>query len=123
MDKCPPAALSIIFGTVIDPKMSDGVKITVIATGFDPAISSGKREDMERKLQQAQQAAEPQAAQPPAFGKGPLGSNSPGGIPPFLRPTAQPARQMEAMAANKPKEGTTDPTDLDVPTFLRNQMD
>ena len=27
-------------------------------------------------------------------------------------------RQQEAMAANKPKEGTTDPTDLDVPTFL-----
>src|SRR5437762_13161769 len=28
---------NIIFGTVIDPKMKDEVKVTVIATGFDAA--------------------------------------------------------------------------------------
>ncbi len=113
----------IIFGTVIDPKMTDCVKITVIATGFDPSISLGKREDMEQKLRAAQ-PQEPLVATPSFGSKSHLGSNSPGGVPPFLRPSGgQPARQQEQLAAHNYKEGSADPKDLDVPTFLRNQMD
>src|SRR5690349_22751375 len=33
---------NIIFGTVIDPKMKDEVKVTVIATGFDAATRDRK---------------------------------------------------------------------------------
>ena len=116
----------IIFGTVIDKKMNDGVKITVIATGFDPAISEAKR-DKQAAADAASKAAAQAPAQPvtPAFGRSHLGANSPGGVPPFLRPSGQhpPTRQLEAQAAYGKKEGTADPKDLDVPTFLRNQMD
>src|SRR5206468_11790109 len=35
---------NIIFGTVIDPKMKDEVKVTVIATGFDSATKGLLRE-------------------------------------------------------------------------------
>ena len=34
---CADEEANIIFGTVIDPKMKDEVKVTVIATGFDTA--------------------------------------------------------------------------------------
>jgi cell division protein FtsZ len=113
----------IIFGTVIDPKLSDGVKITVIATGFDPATSQAKRDRQETMLVTPKPAEQPTAAAPGWSAKGHLGSNSPGGVPPFLRPTNQPARQVDKLAAVSQKEGGTDPKDLDVPTFLRNQMD
>jgi cell division protein FtsZ len=109
----------IIFGTVIDKKMSDGVKITVIATGFDPAISQAKRDKQEALTRRP--APQEEAVRPATtlFGKGHLGANSPGGVPPFLRKSGTGAKAAYS-AEGEPKP---DPNDLDVPTFLRNQMD
>jgi len=103
----------IIFGTVIDKKMSDSVKITVIATGFDlgqhmknvPPAEAAKV--VERT---ASPAAAPAAARPAA--------PAPSSAPPFLRRSGSPAAAgYEAAYRN------ANPRDLDVPTFIRNTMD
>ncbi len=43
---------NIIFGAVIDPRISDEVRVTVIATGFDaPVITRGKEREAVRELE------------------------------------------------------------------------
>ena len=102
---------NIIFGTVIDEKMGDAMKVTVIATGFREV----RKEDPASK-----QPARPtvaKAAEPGAFRKP--------GKPetPFLR--KGPGRSIPIGT----DEGGYGPNftnlrdDLDVPTFLRRQMD
>ncbi len=109
---------NIIFGTVLDPTMTDRVKVTVIATGF-------RRDDGYQAAALEQSARTPEAplfggagqeaAKPPAeeegkrrFWRGPRWA--PEAMPEFdngggFGPNARPGR------------------DLDVPTFLRKQMD
>ncbi len=108
---------NIIFGTVIDDKMGDAVKVTVIATGFR---ESRAREEAARQAAAASPGharraavaahrAEPEAAQR--------------GETPFLR------REKGRAIPFNPDEGSYGPNftnvkdDLDVPTFLRRQMD
>ena len=100
---------NIIFGTVIDPNMKDEIKVTVIATGFkDPSTAGSTR------------------------GREAFGGRDRGGFdhrvsdtPAFLR-----KQQREAAA---PAFGVSDDSaapaysslqdELDIPTFLRKQMD
>ncbi|MEM7245684.1 MAG: cell division protein FtsZ [Acidobacteriota bacterium] len=106
----------IIFGTVIDKKMSDSVKITVIATGFETAFSQPAPQKVETKVHPM-----PSAAQRMGLPGVPQGDK----VPPFLRGTpARAAQPMTGYEAAMKKDGTrSDAKDLDVPTFLRNQMD
>jgi cell division protein FtsZ len=124
------AEANIIFGTVIDDRMRDEVKVTVIATGFDGSrkLPSGRREstamkeslddrsreilaEIERERQQ-QQALEDQMPQPS----------------PFARDSAEPTevRQSERQPLpvrpnlDRPQYGETD---LDIPSFLRRKND
>jgi cell division protein FtsZ len=109
---------NIIFGTVIDDKMGDAVKVTVIATGF--------RESRARE-EAARTASAPARRQPtaaPRLEPDPAGSRT-GAKPetPFLR------KGPNRTPAFSPDEGGYGPNftnlkdDLDVPTFLRRQMD
>jgi cell division protein FtsZ len=103
------AEANIIFGTVIDREMAEQVKITVIATGFN-------RETME-KVEAAKKAAQvPAAMVPPRRDLE---------TPAFLRRSPSAAPQ-PVLAATDP--GTTLhyaplPDDLEIPTFLRRQLD
>ncbi|HEY3176365.1 MAG TPA: cell division protein FtsZ [Candidatus Polarisedimenticolia bacterium] len=113
---------NIIFGTVIDEKMGDAIKVTVIATGFRE--SRGK-EDAARMAAPRRQGLH---ARPVAGGGAEAAAQSAAaaGEPrtPFLR-----KGQVGRNAAPSPDEGGYGPNftnlkdDLDVPTFLRRQMD
>ncbi|MEX0912581.1 MAG: cell division protein FtsZ, partial [Gemmatimonadota bacterium] len=101
----------IIFGAVHDPSMKEEVRVTVIATGFDkeaevagvirPNFGAGRRPEMGAQGQ-AQGYPQPQKARAVAGG-GPTG--------PIERSPAPHSTHSRM------------PTDLEIPTFIRRQMD
>ena len=102
---------NIIFGTVIDQEMADQIKITVIATGFS--------QDRAAKAEAQKAAAAKEARQEAA-------------APPPRRDIDTPAflRRSPSHPASRPvADGSTTlhyaamPEDLEIPTFLRKQMD
>ena len=100
----------IIFGAGNDPKLKGEVRVTVIATGFDravtgePVVERGASPQVlpfAQRRQGSQQAPPVQAA-PPAPSQ------------PFVRPAPSPsARPVSA----------PDVSDMEIPTFIRRQMD
>lgn len=84
---------NIIFGAVIDDRMAGEVKISVIATGFDPS----------RPLKRIEQPIHRRQAEP--------------------RPAERPAVPVAAgvSAPSKGDEKKYDPNDLEVPSFLRRR--
>jgi cell division protein FtsZ len=124
---------NIIFGTVIDDRMRDEVKVTVIATGFDPAtktrassraaaaaadVATGietslderSREilaEIERERSQ-RQSLEEQIPEPSPFAAE------------TERDEPRVERQPVAIRADRPSYGETD---LDIPSFLRRKND
>ncbi|HLF29167.1 MAG TPA: cell division protein FtsZ [Anaerolineae bacterium] len=114
---------NIIFGTVIDEKMGDAIKVTVIATGFR---ESRGREDAARLAAPRRQGLHARAASGVNGAEATASGAAPAGEPrtPFLR-----KGQVGRNATVGPDEGGYGPNftnlkdDLDVPTFLRRQMD
>jgi cell division protein FtsZ len=90
----------IIFGAVIDPQLSDEVRMTVIATGFadkkETVGVGGKVVDLPR----------PSRSVP---------SSAPAPVAPWRRKFADPRGEAE--------EAMGDGADLEVPAFLRRQAD
>jgi cell division protein FtsZ len=117
---------NIIFGAVLDEKMKDAVKITVIATGFkesdmrrsrhhevfDPVIVSRERDRF----------AEPEPIAEPAFEPEPgfQPDTPPTVIQQAAMPPAQPAEVISLETLRAP--GFV-PDDLDVPAFLRKRTE
>jgi cell division protein FtsZ len=90
----------IIFGAGSDPAMAGEVRVTVIATGFDRAISGSR-------LSRATAAA-----------------GTPGVIP-LAAARARGAQTQPVRPASPPRSATplTDVADMEIPTFIRRQMD
>ena len=112
---------NIIFGTVIDKAMTEDVKITVIATGFN---RDGKQA-AEAHVAAAAAAAQRGFGQRPAAADVAAVAARPArdfDSPTFLRrgPVPQPARTAE-VSASLGYASLQD--ELDVPTYLRKQMD
>ncbi|HEY8184112.1 MAG TPA: cell division protein FtsZ [Thermoanaerobaculia bacterium] len=122
---------NIIFGTVIDPKMKDEVKVTVIATGFDAAtkgLLNTRGEQLSHRPTPPPQPASPMArtlAQthevkapepPPAVG-------SEGEIydPPFFRKGF--SKTTDGSGGFGPMASSDFGNDLDIPTVIRNLSD
>jgi len=103
---------NIIFGTVIDRTMQGKVKITVIATGFlgDEARASAVRR---AEWQRQQAAAQEEQPQPEAARSGRA----------FLRPNQGELLDLEATDDGFTPNFGKMKDDLDVPAFLRKQMD
>ncbi|KPK80807.1 MAG: cell division protein FtsZ [Gemmatimonas sp. SM23_52] len=80
----------IIFGTVHDPTLEDEIRVTVIATGFQPGESAGSARVIR-----------------PDFA---------------VRKPKEPARAQVHERSVIPLE-ITDPRELEIPTFIRRQMD
>ena len=101
----------VIFGAVVDPSMEGEIRVTVIATGFDrrDIKEAGPRASGVIQFPQRQVAGLRGPAQPPA-----------GGAP---TPPVAPRRQAPA----SPAPGTQPPaeplSDMEIPTFIRRQMD
>jgi cell division protein FtsZ len=100
----------IIFGAVHNPEMREEVRVTVIATGFEPV------EEHEPKVIRPdfRQRREPPAAQPRPE--------------PAMRTVQPPAQQApepvpaHRWAQGRPRERMMS-SDLEIPTFIRRQMD
>ncbi|MFN7971634.1 MAG: cell division protein FtsZ [Acidobacteriota bacterium] len=109
---------NIIFGAVIDERMGDAMKVTVIATGFEE-----KEEAAAMPLAVGAGAGRPAEAAMPrlrAVGAGDSGayrSRDADATPPL-------GWAQEALAFDGDfSGGTSRRSDLDIPTFLRRQMD
>jgi len=85
--------VNLIFGAVIDERMEDQLRITVIATGFDHTVPV--RQIVRPAGQSRSQPVQPRATQQ--------------------------QRQPHTPGWQEPKRRQADPFDLDLPTFLRNR--
>ena len=93
----------IIFGSVTEPAMQGEVRVTVIATGFD------------RGAEQATSATE--TVRPS------LGIRSPGApVIPFPAAKTRPSGSGQP-PASRPARASTELGDMEIPTFIRRQMD
>ena len=96
---------NIIFGAVLDDKMKDSVKITVIATGF-------KDSDVRRRQMDAHNAFLAARDEEPALQPDPLPA-----------PPPQPANGGDTITLNPVPAGVLQKDNLDVPAFLRKRGD
>ena len=126
---CDSDEANIYFGTVVDPSLGDRVRVTVLATGFNPYTSEGKRV--------AQATFSPGSASPSAPQPAPVPAPVPRPVPPTANGSQVPAADVIAAAreriaaAQNPTSPTPPPapaaksytspddSDLDIPTFLR----
>jgi cell division protein FtsZ len=92
----------IIFGAASDPAMHGEVRVTVIATGFDRAVTG-----------------DPRQIQPTAPGV--LAFPSKRTPPPPVREQRAEVKPQEP--PRKPVTPATDVPDMEIPTFIRRQMD
>jgi cell division protein FtsZ len=102
----------LIFGAVTDPAMQGEIRVTVIATGFD------KQESKEKGVipfpqRHGATGRQSGALQPPAAASG---SGSPGGTRRVVGGAPQQAPHVAPPAAEPL-------TDMEIPTFIRRQMD
>jgi cell division protein FtsZ len=111
---------NIIFGAVLDDKMKDAVKITVIATGFQDSAAPQRR---------ARPFAQPiPIPEPPRFPE-----PEPVFVPEMeyrpapavmLSPEPPPMEMTTGLSTGRPNgEAAYDQNDLDVPAFLRKRLD
>ncbi len=113
----------IIFGAVHEPAMQGEIRVTVIATGFDKSMSTGPA--ARETMAPAKQPKSPEILPFPTRISRGLGMNkgSTGEIPRATRPlTQQQPTQQSAPERHRPVE-QEDLTDMEIPTFIRRQMD
>jgi cell division protein FtsZ len=111
---------NIIFGAVLDEKMKDAVKITVIATGFKDADVIRRRREASRTPLIT--------ARPPrdAFFDEPEVEPTPEPVPDMIMQTTTDAVVAESAPAEPPRVmmgPSFQPDDLDVPAFMRKRTD
>jgi cell division protein FtsZ len=111
----------IIFGAGSDPKLKDEVRVTVIATGFDRAVTGEPIVD--RANPQVlpftpRRPAGPTA--PPASPAAPPPVAPPTGTP---RPAPAPQQPFVRPAPSGRPAPSPDVSDMEIPTFIRRQMD
>ncbi|HUP47873.1 MAG TPA: cell division protein FtsZ [Thermoanaerobaculia bacterium] len=120
---------NIIFGTVIDPKMKDEVKVTVIATGFDTA-TKGLLNSRGEQLSPVRPAAPPQRPaghpmaprreEPAAAPQQQVGAEGEIYDPPFFRKNFT---RSDGSGGFGPMASSDFGNDLDIPTVIRNLSD
>lgn len=121
---CDADDANIFFGTVVDPEMDGSVRITVLATGFNPYTSEGRR------VAEATYATPMEAATPSTPEQAsPTQVTTPGPLPrveprkPFVFPPVNIAGAGTDRAANR--TGQQDPSEvydeseIDIPAFIR----
>lgn len=111
---------NIIFGSVVDSKMQDEVKITIIATGFSPSPLAAPRAPAEARQGAAGRAVPPKQL---ASGQGQARGATPPPLPGqelALATAPQPGPLARAKYAQVIREvGAEVDDELDIPTFLR----
>ena len=107
----------IIFGAVHEPAMQGEIRVTVIATGFDKAIQPGHVSS----THDVSSVTAPKGAPVIPF-PGTRPARMGGGIP--ARPANDIPRAPRSPAPpSQPSGGSQDLSDMEIPTFIRRQMD
>jgi cell division protein FtsZ len=107
----------IIFGAGNDPRCNGEIRVTVIATGFDRAVTG--EPVVERNVNPQVLPFSPRR-QPSA----PAQPAAPAAQQPAAPPArATPAPQPFVRPVQPPKPSTPDVSDMEIPTFIRRQMD
>ena len=102
---------TVVVGTVIDPDMSDEIRVTLVATGLDlPETEQLKAVPTQQDVRQNSTLRPVELEQPR------LAAGGGGGAFTAPAPAYEPAPQQAATPA-------TDNSYLDIPAFLRNQAD
>jgi cell division protein FtsZ len=106
----------IIFGSCTDESLQGEIRVTVIATGFDRAITG----DHHARSGGVIQFPEKKRA---VAGGGPVGQGSSGVAPQAPQPT--PAARPASKPVVPTRSATAQPevSDMEIPTFIRRQMD
>src|SRR5437660_6986283 len=123
---------NIIFGTVIDPKMKDEVKVTVIATGFDSAtkgllntrgeqLSNIPRPHAPAQSPMARTLAQTHEVKAPEPPPQQVGSEGEIYDPPFFRKGF--SKSTDGSGGFGPMASSDFGNDLDIPTVIRNLSD
>ncbi len=102
----------IIFGAGNDPRLTGEVRVTVIATGFDRAVTG--EPVVERSAHPQVLPFTPRRSTPASTGAAPS-------APAAARPAAP--QQPFVRPAPGAKPSSPDVSDLEIPTFIRRQMD
>jgi cell division protein FtsZ len=114
---------NIIFGAVLDEKMKDDVKITVIATGFKTDQPQRKERAQSSAHAAISSARTVSAYQGPSQPASPQRTNGAGYAAAMAR-TAPPAREKPTIESVKESVKTTvEKDDLDVPAFIRKRSE
>ncbi len=112
---CDGEDANIFFGTVVDPTMDGTVRVTVLATGFNPYSTEGKKVANATFSVPVQVTPAPAAAQPQPQPQQPA-------VTP-LATSAEIIAQARERVANRNAETDTsavfDESDLDIPAFIR----
>ncbi len=117
---CDETEASIYFGTVVDDSLDGAVRITVLATGFNPYTSEG------RAVAEATYS-EPQAVVSPLADSmtGPTQSSTPANLPkieprkPFSFPNVNITEKAASRSGQQDTSEVFDESDLDIPAFIR----
>ncbi|HET8586506.1 MAG TPA: cell division protein FtsZ [Candidatus Limnocylindria bacterium] len=124
---------NIIFGTVIDDRMRDEVKVTVIATGFDATrkvkqpgrhaaaeVASGIEQSLDERSREILAEIERERSQRQSLEEQ-MGEESPFRPEPTeIRPAARQPLPVRPASSDRPSYAETD---LDIPSFLRRKSD
>jgi cell division protein FtsZ len=119
---CDSEDANIFFGTVVDPEMDGTVRVTVLATGFNPYSREGKKVAEATYNNGATTTAPVQtSAQAPVAATVPIAQPQPAVQP--VASSADIIAQARANAANRnsvpdPSQ-VFDESDLDIPAFIR----
>jgi cell division protein FtsZ len=110
---------TIIFGAVLDERLKNDVKVTVIATGFRDTHAQ-RKEQGASTMQAAIASARTNAPQSPPV----VRTNGPVAPPYAARTTPPPARETPNLASvTEAVRGSVEPDDLDVPAFIRKRVE
>jgi len=103
----------LIFGAVHEPAMQGEIRVTVIATGFDRALQAGTPSP----------AWEPAALAGPRGSVIPFPANRPARTGTVGRPGGATQPPQARPQTGERSTGSQDLSDMEIPTFIRRQMD
>ncbi|MEP7066639.1 MAG: cell division protein FtsZ, partial [Gemmatimonadota bacterium] len=103
-----------------EPAMQGEIRVTVIATGFDRIVSAGAPSSS------SSQEAQRNATQTPVIpfpNQRPLRTTVPQPRPTPAEATRRSPQPQPGAAPHSPQEKVQDLNDMEIPTFIRRQMD
>ncbi|HLB09803.1 MAG TPA: cell division protein FtsZ, partial [Gemmatimonadaceae bacterium] len=106
----------IIFGAVNEPAMQGEIRVTVIATGFDRVVSGGATSAQDAQRNVTQTPVIPFPNQRPLRTTVPLSR-------PAANDSNRRSTQPQPGVQQSPQEKAQDLNDMEIPTFIRRQMD